>query len=146
MRQGQLVVVGVKTEERKVRVHHTDIDPVESEVLDDQLGVALGHPPARLAVPGDRPALEPGRVQSPEYPGSALDERLNLEVVLPHSPVPQVLGQAGDEEIGGLQDVPVGGNDELRLCHGRDLPARRRKISYRGLTRRARTRYPAARV
>ena len=112
-------------------MHDPDVDSVEGEVLEDHFGVALGHPPARLAVPGDRPPLEPGRVQSPEDPGPTLDERLDLEVVLPDRPVPQVLGQTGDEEVGGLEDVPVGGNDELLLCHGCDLPALGRKISYR---------------
>ena len=89
--------------------------PSEVHVLEDHLGVALGHPPARLAVAGDRPALEPGRVQPPEDPGPALDQRLDLEVLLPHAPVPQVLRQAGHEQIGGLQDVPVGGDDKLLL-------------------------------
>ena len=77
------------------------------------LGVALGHPAARLAVAGDRPALEPGRVQAPEDPGAALDERLDLEVLLPDAAVPQVLREAGDEEVGGLEDVPVGGDDKV---------------------------------
>ena len=139
---GQLVVVGVEAEERQVRMHDPDVDAVDVEVLEDHLGVALGHPAARLAVAGDRPPLEPGRVQSPEDPGPALDQRLDLEVVLPDPPVPQVLGQAGGEEVGGLEDVPVGGDDELVLCHGCDLPAPGRKIS---MTGRARTRYPAPR-
>ena len=112
------MIVGVEPEERQVRVHHSDVDSVESEVLDDHLGIAFGHPPARLPVPGDRPSLEPGRVKSPEDPGPALDEGLDLEVVLPDPAVPQVLGQAGDEEVGRFEDVSVGGNDELRLCHG----------------------------
>ena len=110
-------------------MHDPDVDSVEVEVLDDHVGVALGHPAARLTVAGDRPPLEAGRVQPPEDPGPALDERLDLEVVLPDRPVPQVLGQAGDEEVGGLEDVPVGGDDKLLLCHGCDLPALGRKIS-----------------
>ena len=71
-------------------------------------------------------------MQSPEDPGPALDERLDLEVVFPDRPVPQVLGQAGDEEVGGLEDVTVGGDDKLLLCHGCDLPALGRKISMTG--------------
>ena len=109
-------------------MHDPDVDSVEGEVLDDDVGVALGHPAARLAVPGDRPTLESGRVESPEDPGAALDQGLDLEVVLPDRPVPQVLGQAGDEEVGGLEDVPVSRNDELFLSHGRRLPTRGRKI------------------
>ena len=124
-------------------MHDPDVDAVGVEVLEDHLGVALGHPAARLAVAGDRPPLEPGRVQAPEDPGPALDQRLDLEVVLPDPPVPQVLGQAGGEEVGGLEDVPVGGDDELLRCHGCDLPAPGRKIT---MTERTRTRYPAAGV
>jgi hypothetical protein len=82
-------------------MHDPDVDPVGFEVFDDDLRVALGDPAACLAVPGDRPALEPWRVQSPEDPGPVLDERLDLEVVLPDRPVAQVLGQAGDEQVGG---------------------------------------------
>jgi hypothetical protein len=47
-------------------------------------------------------------VQAPEDPGAALDERLDLEVVLPDSSIPQVLGEAGDEQIRRFEDVPVG--------------------------------------
>ena len=96
------------------------------------VGVALGHPPAGLAVARDRPPLEAGRVQPPELAGPALDQRLDLEVVLPHPPVPQVLWQAGDEEVGGFEDVPVGGDDKLLLCHGGDLPTRGRDPRSRG--------------
>ena len=59
------------------------------------LGVALGHPPAGLAVARDRPALEAGRVQPAEDPGAALDQGLDLEVLLPHAAVAQVLREAG---------------------------------------------------
>ena len=139
---GELVVVGVQAEERQVRVHHTDVDTVEVEVLDDHLGVTLGHPPAGLAVARDRPSLEAGRVQPAEDARPSLDERLDLEVVLPDPAVAQVLRQAGGEEVRGLQDVPVGGDDKLLLCHGCALPARGRKIS---MNERARTRYSARR-
>ena len=95
---------------------------------------------ARLPVAGDRPSLEPGRVQPPEDPGPALDQRLDLEVVLPDPSVPKVLGQSGGEEVGGLEDVPVGGHDKLVLCHSCDLPA---PGPERSMTERARMRYPA---
>ena len=132
MGHGQLVVVGVQAEERQVGVHDPDVDAIEIEVLDDQFRVALGHPPTRLSVPGDRPPLEPRRVQHPEDPGPALDERLDLEVLLPDPPVPQMLGQPGGEEVGRLEDVPVGGDDKLVVGHGCDLPAPGRKISMTG--------------
>jgi hypothetical protein len=124
-------------------MHDSDVDTVEVEVFEDHLGVALGHSTSGLTVPGDRPPFEPGSMQSPEDPGPALDEGLDLEVVLPHGPVAQVLGQAGDEEVGRLEDVAVGGDDELLLCHGCDLPALGRKIS---MTEWEGTRYPALKV
>ncbi len=83
---------------------------------------------------------KPGVCSRPEEARAALDERLDLEVVLPDPAVAQVLRQAGDEEIGGFEDVPVGGNDKLLLCHGCALPAWGRKIT---MTERARTRYSA---
>ncbi len=116
------MVVGVEAEERQVRVHDPDVDAVELEVLDDRLGVALGHASAGLAVAGDRPALEAGRVQAPEDPRTAFDERFDLEVVLPHAAVAQVLGEAGDEEVGGLQDVPVGRDDKGLVRHVLPIP------------------------
>ena len=84
-------------------------------------GIAFGHPAAGLTVAGDRPPFEAGRVQAPELPGAALDQRLDLEIVFPHRPVPQVLWQPGDEEIRRFEDVPVGGNDKFLLRHGGDL-------------------------
>jgi hypothetical protein len=137
MGDGQLVVVGIEAEERQVRVHDPDVDAVGIEVLNDHFGITLGHPPARLAVAGDRPALESGCVQPAELAGATLHERLYLEVVLPDTPVAQVLRQAGDEEVGGLQDVPVGRDDKLLRCHGCALPAR----DARSMIERARTRY-----
>ena len=92
--------------------------PSEVQVLEDDVGVALGHPPPGLAVPGDRPPLEARCVQAPEDPGPALDQGLDLEVVLPDAPVPQMLGQPGGEQVGGLEDVAVGGYDKLVVCHG----------------------------
>jgi hypothetical protein len=65
-----------------------------------------------VSVAGDGPPLEAGRVQSAEDAGAALHQRFDLEVVLPDPALPQVLRQAGDEEIRGLEDVPVGGDDE----------------------------------
>src|SRR3984957_1260164 len=85
------------------------------------LGVALGHAAVRLGVARDRPPLEPRRVQPPEDPRPSLDEWLDLEVVLPDRPIPQVGRQPGDEEIGWLEDVAVGRNDEFFLRHGDDL-------------------------
>ena len=117
------MVVGVEPEEREVGVHDPDVDPVEVEVLEDQLGVTLGHPAPRLAVARDRPTFEPGGVQAPELPRPTFDQRLDLEVVLPDPTVPQVLGQAGDEEVGGLEDVPVGGDDKGLVRHVLSLPS-----------------------
>jgi hypothetical protein len=131
MGDGELVVVGVEAEEGEVRVHDPDVDAVGVEILHDDFGVALGHPPARLAVARDCPALETGGVQPAELGGAALHDRLDLEIVLPDSAVPQVLREAGREEVGGLQDVPVSGDDELLLSHGCALPARGRKIDDR---------------
>jgi hypothetical protein len=56
-------------------------------------------------------------VQLPEDAGAALDQRLDLEVLLPHAAVAQVLRQPGAEEIGRLEDVAVGGDDEVLLRH-----------------------------
>ena len=83
MGDGEFVVVGVEAEERQVRMHDPDVDAVGVEILQNDLGVALGHAPSRLAVAGDRPSLESGCVQPSELPGAALYERLDLEVVLP---------------------------------------------------------------
>jgi hypothetical protein len=124
----QLVVVRVEAEEGQVRVHDPDVDAVRVEVLEDDLGITLGHAPTGLPVARDGPALEAGRVQAAELGGAALHERLDLEVVLPDAAVAQMLREPGDEEVGRLQDVPVGGDDKLLRCHGCALPARRRKI------------------
>ena len=131
------MVVGVEPEERQVRVHDPDVDAVEVQVLEDHLGVALGHPPAGLAVPRDGPPLEAGRVQPTEDPGPALDERLDLEVVLPDAAVAQVRGQAGDEQVGGLEDVPVGGDDKGLVGHVNCpfRPFRRETVERRGRSR-----------
>jgi hypothetical protein len=47
-------------------------------------------------------------VQPAEDAGTALDEGLDLEVLLPHTSIPQVLRQAGLEQVRRLQEVPVG--------------------------------------
>ena len=47
--------------------------------------------------------------------GAALDERLDLEVLFPDRAVAQVLREAGAEQVGGLEEVPVGGDDEVLL-------------------------------
>ena len=83
-----------------------------------QLGVALGRAAAGLAVAGDRPALVAGGVQPAEDGGAALDEGLDLEVLLPHGPVAEVLGEAGLEQVDGLEEVPVARDDEVLLRHG----------------------------
>ncbi len=131
MADRQLVVVGVEAEQRQVRVHDPDIDAVGVEVLQNDFGVALGHPAARLAVARNGPPLEAGRVQPAELGGAALHERIDLEVVLPDAAVPQILREAGHEEVGGFEDVPVSGDDKLVRCHGCALPARGRKIDDR---------------
>ena len=107
------MVVGVEPEQRQVRVHHLHVDAVEVHVFEDVLGVTFGHPPAGLAIPGDRPALVPRRVQLPEDAGAAFDERLDLEVFFPDRAVPQVLRQARAEQVGGLEEVPVRGDDKV---------------------------------
>ena len=61
-------------------------------------------------------------MQLPEDPGAALDEGLDLEVLLPDRPVPQVLGQAGAEQVGRLEEVPVGRDNKVLLRQLR-LPA-----------------------
>lgn len=83
-------------------MQHLGVDPVEVHVLEDHVRITLRHPPTGLAVPGNRPTLEPGRVQPTEDPGGALDKGLDLEVLFPHSAVAQVLREEGTEEVGGL--------------------------------------------
>jgi hypothetical protein len=103
----QLVVIGVEAEQRQVRMHHLDVDAVEVHVLENDLGIAFGHPAAGLAITRDRPPLEPRCMQPAEDSRPTLHEWLDLEVLLPHGPVPQVLREAGAEEVGGLQEVSV---------------------------------------
>ena len=101
-------------------MHHRGVDAVEGEVLEDDLGVALRGAPAGLAVARDRPSLEARRVQTPEDARAALDERLDLEVLLPDRAVAQVLGKAGAEQVGRLEDVAVGRDDEaVAVGHAR---------------------------
>ena len=94
-------------------------------------GSPSGVRPLRLAVARDRPALEAGRVQLAEDPGAALDEGLDLELLLPHGHVAQVRGQAGLEQVDRLEEVPVGRDDEVLLRHRCDLPCdvRRRSLA-----------------
>ena len=116
----QLVVVGVEPEQRQVGVHHRGVDAVEGEVLDDDLGVTLRGAPAGLAVARDRPSLEARRVQTPEHTRAVLDEGLDLEVLFPDRAVAQVLGKAGAEQVGRLEDVAVGRDDEaVAVGHAR---------------------------
>jgi hypothetical protein len=117
VRHRQLVIVGVQPEQRQVRVHHLDVDAVEVHVVEDELRVAFGHPPAGLAIAGDRPPLEPRAVQAPKDARAALDERLDLEVLFPDRAIAQVRREAGDEQVGRLQDVPVCRDDEVLLRH-----------------------------
>ena len=117
VRQRELVVVGVEPEQRQVRVQNLGVDAVEVHVLEDVLGISLGCPPPGLAVAGDRPALESRRVQAPEDPGAALDKRLDLEVLLPHRAVAEVLGQARDKQVRRLEEVAVAGDDEILRGH-----------------------------
>ena len=97
-------------------MHDLHVDAVEVHVFEDVLGVAFGHPPARLAIPRDRPALVSRRVQFPEDARAALDERLDLEVFFPDRAVAQVLREASAEQVGGLEEVPVGRDDEILLA------------------------------
>ncbi len=113
VRHRQLVVVGVEAEQRQVRVHYLHVDAVEIHVLEDLLGIAFGRAALRLAIPGDRPALVARRVQPPEDARAALDERLDLEVLFPDRAVAQVLRQPRDEQVGGLEEMPVRGHDEI---------------------------------
>ena len=43
----------------------------------------------------------------------SLDERVDFEVLLPEPAVPQVLRQPGPEQVGRLDDVPVGGDNKV---------------------------------
>jgi hypothetical protein len=52
-------------------------------------------------------------VEAPEDAGAALDERLDLEVLLPDGAVPQVLRESGLEDVRRLEEVPVGRDDEV---------------------------------
>ena len=74
----------------------------------------------------------PGVCSLPEDAGAALDERLDLEVLLPHRAVPQVLREAGAEQVGGLEEVPVGRDDEVLLRHAMRPAAKRlnRSVQY----------------
>jgi hypothetical protein len=132
MRHRELVVVGVQPEQRQVGVQHLRVDAVEVHVLEDVLGVALRRAPARLAVPRDRPALETGRVEAAEDAGAVLDERLDLEVLFPHRTVAEVLREAGLEEVDRFEQVPVPGDDEVRVRHRCAPPPHRKRGSHRG--------------
>ena len=111
------MVVGVEPEQRQVRVQHLGVDAVEVHVLEDHLGVTFGGPTVGLAVARDRPALEARSVQAPEDAGAALDERLDLEVLLPDRAVAEVLRQARPEEVRRFEEVPVPGDDEVLVRH-----------------------------
>ena len=52
-------------------------------------------------------------MQLPEDPRAALDERLDLEVFFPDRPIAQVLREPGHEQVGRLEQVPVGRDDEV---------------------------------
>jgi hypothetical protein len=62
-------------------------------------------------------------VQPPEDPGAPLDERLDLEVLFPDCSIPEVLRQAGEEQIRRLEEVTVGRNNEFLRRHRCVLPA-----------------------
>ena len=109
----QLVVVAVEREERAVRVHQLGVDAVEIHVLEHALRVARMRRPVVMAVARHRPAFEAGRANASELAHAAGHERVDLEVLLPEAPVAQVLRQAGPEEVGGLDDVAVGRDDEV---------------------------------
>jgi hypothetical protein len=46
-------------------------------------------------------------VQSAEHPGTTLNPRFDLEVLFPHRSITKMLRHAGDEEVGGLEKVPI---------------------------------------
>ncbi len=88
-------------------MQHLRVDTVDRHVLEDVLRVALGCTPARLAVARDRPALVPRGVQAAKHTSAALDERLDLEVLLPHGAIAQMPRKPLAEEVGGFEEVPV---------------------------------------
>ena len=89
-----------------------DVDAVEGQVLDDAVRVAISGVAHRRGGARHRPALEAGRVEVAEDPDPSFDQRLDLEVLLPHRPVREVLGQAGQEQVGGLEEVPIRRDDK----------------------------------
>src|SRR5207245_3474852 len=70
-----------------------------------------------MAIPRHRPALEARRTEPSEVGYAALDEWLDLEVFLPERPIPQMLRQTSEEQIGRLHDVPVGRDDKVLFGH-----------------------------
>src|SRR2546423_3316288 len=70
-----------------------------------------------MAIPRHCPALEARRTEPSEVTYAALDEWLDLEVFLPERPIPQMLRQTSEEEIGRLNDVPVGRDDKVLFGH-----------------------------
>jgi kynurenine formamidase len=103
-------------------MHYLDVDSVEGHIFQDLLGLTFRHPPARLAIPGDGPAIEARGVQAPEDPGAPFDEWLDLEVFLPDASIPKVFRKAGAEQIRGLEEVSIGRNNKLFLRQRHDLP------------------------
>ena len=96
-------------------MHHRGVDAVGREVLEDDLGDRPRGCAAGLAVREIRPPSNPGVCRRRKTRRTVLDERLDLEVLLPDAAVAEVLGEAGDEEVGGLEDVAVGRDHEALL-------------------------------
>ena len=94
-----------------------NVDTIEIHVLKDLFGIAFWHPTTRLAVTRDGPALESRSVQAAKDPGPTFNERLDLEVLFPHGAIPQMLRKTGDEQVGRLEEMPVGGDDEWLPRH-----------------------------
>ena len=98
-------------------MHQLSVDAVEVQVLEDPIGVAGVGGPVVVAEARDRPTLEARRVEAAEIADAALGEGLDLEVLLPDGSIPQMLREAGDEQVRGLEDVPIGRDHELLLRH-----------------------------
>jgi hypothetical protein len=55
-------------------------------------------------------------MQTSELADAAFDEGLDLEVLFPNRPLPEMLWKASFEQVSWLQNVPICGDNEF-LCH-----------------------------
>ena len=82
------------------------------------LGVAFGHAPAGLAVAGDRPALVARtcatcrKMRAPPSTSGSISKSSSQT-----ARSRRCFGQAGAEQVGRLEEVPVGGDDEVLVRH-----------------------------